>query len=317
MSRTRDEGIVGSAPFVVAGAGAPPPASSMAVLTASVVVPDAALRAEEGDELAGGGALRQLRPDLAGADEERHHPALELAAGEAAVDDVIGARLEERDARLHVLRRCDDEHRRDAARCHRCGARRSRRRRRGLRQRRDPGAWRAWPRRRRPGSSRSRRRARRRRSAASSSVRSSGLRAQIRIGLGGMRTSSGGLQVAASIRCRPGAVRQAASGAAILRRAPPHRGGVIHCDPSHLSAASRSARCRRRNPRERRTTHRCAVTNSCFCFGPTWRTTSSRPRSRRSPAPSSTPVAASARSRRGASAASPTTSATIARPATS
>ena len=58
----------------------------------------------------------RVRLDLAGADELRHHAALELAGREAADDDVVCAGLEKRNPGLHVVRRRDDEDRRDAIR---------------------------------------------------------------------------------------------------------------------------------------------------------------------------------------------------------
>ena len=74
--------------------------------------PDAALRAEEGDDLAALPVCAvESGLDLAGPDEQRHDAALELAAREAAGDHVVRAGLEEGDPRLHVMRRRDDEDR--------------------------------------------------------------------------------------------------------------------------------------------------------------------------------------------------------------
>ena len=82
---------------------------------------DAALRAEECHQL-GAGRPTAVGSDLPGSDEERHHAALELAVGEPARDDVVRASLEERDARLDVVGRGDDEDR-----CHLAIGRRSQR----------------------------------------------------------------------------------------------------------------------------------------------------------------------------------------------
>ena len=65
---------------------------------------DAALGREEGDHGARSGGGR-TGSDRAGADEKRVHPRLELAAGESALDDVVGAGLEEGDPGLDVARR--------------------------------------------------------------------------------------------------------------------------------------------------------------------------------------------------------------------
>ncbi len=75
---------------------------------------DAALRGEEGGDLAGCRPTLGQGPQASEADEERLHASLELTRRELGAHHVVGAGLEERDAGLDVPGRSHDEHRRRA-----------------------------------------------------------------------------------------------------------------------------------------------------------------------------------------------------------